>query len=522
MAEDLQNNTSQQEQLEPQASSNKRIAKNALMLYIRMFLTMVVGLYTSRVVLSTLGVEDYGTYGVVGGVVAMLGFLNASMSGATSRFLAFELGRDDKKRLADTFSSAMIVHIGIAIIVFILAETIGLWFLCNKLVIPEGRMEAAHWVYQCSILSAMLSITQAPYNATIIAHEKMGIYAYVEILHVSLKLLIVYLLVIGNFDKLKFYAVLVLLVTLLTMLVYRLYCIRKFHETRLHWIWNKEILKPLLRFSGWNLYGSLCVTIRQQGTNFLINIFFGVAYNAAATVATTLQGIIKAFTFNTTVAFRPQIIKNYANGNYEEMLLLIKSSFSMAIFLTLLISVPLFAETNYLMCFWLKNPPHMSTVFARLLMISALFAMMTLIFTIGIEATGYNKKVNVFTGTIYMLTIPTMYIFFYYNFGVEYSYYCIVGANILIFMSNMIIFKHLVPSLKILDYLKIIAKTCLIISIIFIPIFFINNKMSESIIRLIYNTLISETLLIILSYSFLLDKRSKIAIRKKITNIFKK
>ena len=181
---------------------NRRIAKNAVMLYVRMFFTMIVGLYTSRVVLNVLGVEDYGIYGVVGGVIGMLGFLNASMSGATSRFLTFELGRGDQKRLADTFSSALIVHIGIALFVLLIAETVGLWFLTHKLVIPAGRMPAAHWVYQMSIVSALIGITQVPYNATIIAHEKMDVYAWVEILHAALRLLIVYLLTIGNFDKL--------------------------------------------------------------------------------------------------------------------------------------------------------------------------------------------------------------------------------------------------------------------------------------------------------------------------------
>ena len=241
-------------------SNNKRIAKNTIMLYIRMFISMVVGLYTSRVVLATLGVEDYGIYGVVGGVVGMMGFLNASMSGATSRFLTFELGKGDKERLAKTFSSALIVHIAIAIIVFILAETVGLWFLCNKLNIPEGRMEAAHWVYQFSILATMLSITQVPYNATIIAHEKMDVYAYMEILNVTLKLLIVYLLTIGDFDKLKLYAVLTFAVSLIIMMIYRIYCLRHFKESRFHWVWDKTYLTPLLSFSGWSIYGDIAYT----------------------------------------------------------------------------------------------------------------------------------------------------------------------------------------------------------------------------------------------------------------------
>ena len=209
-----------------QASSNRRIAKNTVALYLRMFFIMLVGIYTTRVVLNTLGVQDYGIYGVVGSVVAMMGFLNAAMAGATSRFLTFELGRGDETRLAKTFSSALIIHMGIALAVLVLAETVGLWFLCNKLVIPPERMGAAHWVYQLSILSAMIGITQVPYDAIIISHERMGVYAYVEILNSLLKLAIVYLLVLGHFDKLKLYAVLTLAVSVTIMMIYRIYCLR--------------------------------------------------------------------------------------------------------------------------------------------------------------------------------------------------------------------------------------------------------------------------------------------------------
>ena len=287
---------------------NQRIARNAVMLYIRMFLTMIVGLYTSRVVLNVLGVEDFGTYGVVGGIVAMMGFLNASMSGATSRFLTFELGRGDQKRLADTFSSALIAHMMIALFVLVVAETVGLWFLTHKLVIPAGRMPAAHWVYQMSILSAMISITQVPYNATIIAHEKMDVYAYVEILNVTLKLLIVYLLTIGNFDKLILYAALVLAVSIVIRMIYRVYCLRHFAESHFHWIWDKSILKPLLNFSGWDLYGNMAFTVRTHGANFILNSFYGVVLNAASGIAATVQGVVLGFSSNVVLAF------NSSNG----------------------------------------------------------------------------------------------------------------------------------------------------------------------------------------------------------------
>ena len=501
---------------------NRRIAKNAVMLYARMFLTMIVGLYTSRVVLDVLGVEDYGTYGVVGGIVAMMGFLNSSMSGATSRFLTFELGKGDEKRLADTFSSALIIHIGIALLVLILAETVGLWFMNNKLVIPAGRMPAAQWVYQLSIASAMLWITQAPYNATIIAHERMDIYAYVEILSVTLKLLIVYLLSIGNFDKLILYAVLVFLVSVLIRMIYRIYCLRHYQESHLHWVWDKSIMKPMLVYSGWNLYGALCLTTRQQGTNFLINIFFGVVFNAASGVATTIQGVVKGFTYSSTMAFRPQIIKNYAQGCLGEMMRLMKSAMSLCIFLSLLVSLPLFVEINYVMDLWLVKTPVMAVEFVRLLIVSAFFALITLIFTIGIEATGYNRQMNVYTGTIFMLTIPVMYIFFKLGYGVLFSYYCILGANILIFISNMIIFKYLVPEVKLMEYMWLFLKTAIVIAVSLLPVLYINQYYDESFLRLVVNSIVLLVALSILSYWFILDQSSRMFIKTKVQTALRK
>ena len=503
-------------------SGNRRIAKNAVMLYVRMFFTMIVGLYTSRVVLNVLGVEDYGTYGVVGGIVAMIGFINSSMSGATSRFLTFELGKGNEKRLADTFSSALIIHIGIAFLVLFLAETVGLWFLNNKLVIPAGRMSAAQWVYQLSIASAMLWITQAPYNATIIAHERMDVYAYVEILNVTLKLLIVYLLSIGNFDKLILYAFLVFLVSVLIRMIYRIYCVRHFEESHLHWVWDKSILKPMLVYSGWNFYGALCLTTRQQGTNFLINIFFGVIFNAASSLATTIQGVVKGFTYSSTMAFRPPIIKAYAQGSFEEMKRLMKSAMSLAIFLSLLISLPLYMEIDYVMDLWLVNTPVMAVEFVRLLIVSGFFALVTLIFTIGIEATGYNRQMNIYTGSIFMLTIPVMYLFFKLGFGVLYSYYCILGANIVIFLSNMVICKHLVPSLSLTDYMWLFVKSALVIVVSVLPAIYIVRHYDASFVRLIVNTAIILCLCSAFSYWLILDVSARSFVRQKVLSVIKK
>lgn len=497
-------------------SNNKRIAKNTIMLYIRMFISMLVGLYTSRVVLATLGVEDYGIYGVVGGVVGMMGFLNASMSGATSRFLTFELGRGDKDRLAKTFSSALIVHIAIAIIVFILAETVGLWFLCNKLNIPEGRMEAAHWVYQFSILATMLSITQVPYNATIIAHEKMDVYAYMEILNVTLKLLIVYLLCIGNFDKLILYASLMLAVSILIMMVYRIYAIRQFPEAHFHWIWDKTYLRPLLSFSGWDLYGNACVIARQQGTNFLINIFYGVVYNAASGIATTVQGTISGLAFNIILAFRPQIIKQYAKGNVEDMSKLVGNAVCFTTILFGCMSIPLILETHYIMKAWLGVIPEKSEIFCQILLIASFLGLLNNIWNTCIHATGKIKEISIFSGTFFLISLPIIYVVFQFKAPVESAYLVFILSIVFVNVSNLLIIKKKIPKLKLnfvfLNYIKVI--------IVLMASYYITSlfkaQMQETFIRLLVDCFICWIIVFASSFIFILNKKQKKSIISKI------
>ena len=497
-------------------SNNKRIAKNTIMLYIRMFISMLVGLYTSRVVLATLGVEDYGIYGVVGGVVAMMGFLNASMSGATSRFLTFELGRGDKDRLAKTFSSALIVHIGIAIVVLILAETVGLWFLSNKLNIPAERMQAAHWVYQLSILSAMFGITQVPYNAGIIAHEKMDVYAYVEILNVSLKLLIVYLLCIGNFDKLILYASLMLAVSILIMMVYRIYAIRQFPEAHFHWIWDKTYLRPLLSFSGWDLYGNACVIARQQGTNFLINIFYGVVYNAASGIATTVQGTISGLAFNIILAFRPQIIKQYAKGNVEDMSKLVGNAVCFTTILFGCMSIPLILETHYIMKAWLGVIPEKSEIFCQILLIASFLGLLNNIWNTCIHATGKIKEISIFSGTFFLISLPIIYVVFQFKAPVESAYLVFILSIVFVNVSNLLIIKKKIPKLKLnfvfLNYIKVI--------IVLMASYYITSlfkaQMQETFIRLLVDCFICWIIVFASSFIFILNQKQKKSIISKI------
>lgn len=413
-----------------------------------MFISVIVSLYTSRVVLQTLGVEDYGIYGVVGGIVSMMGFINASMSGATSRFLTFELGRGDFSRLSKTFSSALLVHIIIAVIVLVLAETVGLWFLCNKLVIPEGRMTAAHWVYQLSILSAMLTITQVPYNSSIIAHEKMDIYAYVEILNVSLKLLIVYLLQIGDFDKLILYAILMFAVSLIIIMVYRIYCLQKFEECKFHWIWDKEYLKPLISFSGWDLYGNMSVVFFTQGLSMLLNIFFGPALNAANNVSTTVQGTVKAFAFNVIQAFRPQVIKKYAQEDIDAVNQYCIMATQYTLILFSIIAVPFLFKTECILHLWLGLIPEHTVFFLRIVLLGTIFNLANNIVNIPIHACGRMKLFSLVTGSCFMISIPLMYILLKLGGSADMSYLIVLLAYTACFCGSLIILKRNIPDIN--------------------------------------------------------------------------
>lgn len=439
------------------------------MLYIRMVLSIIVSLYTSRIVLQTLGVEDYGIYGVVGGVVSMFSFLNAAMSGATSRFLTYEMGRGDMERLKDTFSSAMIIHIFIALIVFILAETVGLWFLCNKLVIPEGRMYAAHWVFQLSIISMFFTVTQVPYNSLIISHEKMDIYAYVELLNVFLKLGIVYILLIGNFDKLILYAALTLGVSIIIALIYRVYCLHHFKEASMHFIWDKSLLLPMLNFSGWDLFGNMSVVFFTQGIAMVLNIFFGPILNAANSISTNVQGIIKGFAYNVIQAFRPQIIKRYAQEDMDAVnnYCVMATQYSLALFA--IIAIPVFFSAEYILTLWLGLVPEHTVVFLRIVLIGTIFNLANNIVNIPIHAEGKMKLFSIVTGTCFFISVPIMYFMLKLGATADAAYCIILIAYLLCLLLSLAVLKYNVPKFNIskllvdgyVKYIIVIIPGCL-------------------------------------------------------------
>ena len=313
------------------STNNKRIAKNTLMLYVRMLFSMIVSLFTSRVVLQTLGVEDYGIFNVVGGVITMFTFINAAMVSSTQRYLNFELAKGNSQRLRSVFNTSLQIHGLIAIAIIVLGETLGLWFVLNKLVIPESRMTAALWVYQCSILACSVNIMSAPYNADIIAHEEMSAFAYISILEVSLKLLIVYLLVVSPIDKLIAYAILTLSVQLLIRFIYSHYCHKHFEESYIEFNVNKVLFKEMSGFAGWSFFGNLAAILYTQGLNMMLNIFFGPVVNAARGIAVQVQSAVQQFVSGFQTALNPQITKNYAVGDLEQMHNLMFRLFSFAV-----------------------------------------------------------------------------------------------------------------------------------------------------------------------------------------------
>lgn len=391
-------------------SSNRRIAKNTLILYLRMIFILCVGLYTSRIVLNTLGVEDYGIYNVVGGFVAFFSFLNGAMATATQRFITFELARGNIARQITTFSTAAIIHIAVAAIIVIVAETVGLWFVCNKLVIPEERFSAAIWVYQFSILTMFISIVSIPYNATIIAHEKMSAFAYISILDVMLKLVIVLLLTIVTFDKLIFYAAMLLGISLLDRMIYGIYCKRHFAEVHIKLIFDKNLFREMTNIAGWSLFGNIAGVFYTQGLNVLLNMFFGPAVNAARAIAVTIQGVVTGFVSNFQMALNPQITKSYAIGDLHRMHALIFASSKYSFFLLLFITLPIMVETQVILTLWLKVVPDHTIWFARLILCILLIDALSNPLMISSQAVGRVKVYQSVVGGLLLLILPIAYL----------------------------------------------------------------------------------------------------------------
>lgn len=390
--------------------NNKRIAKNTLLLYFRMLLMMFVTLFTSRVVLDKLGVTDYGIYNVVGGVVAMLGFLNSSMSNAVQRYLSFEIGKNNEAGVNRIFNVSLFAHIGIAVFVFVVMEIVGVWYLNTHMNIPAERMDAANWVLQCSIFTTLFTIVQVPYNAIIISKEQMGIYAYISILEVVLKLLVVYMLAIGNFDKLKLYSVLIMVVTIGIVMIYRFYCTRKYKEAKFKFIKDWNLLKQIVGFASWNMLGELAWVFTGQGVNIILNSFFGPVVNAARGLAEQVNGAVNRFVANFQTAVNPQLIKNYASDQLGEMKTLLFRSTRFSYYLLLALSLPIILKMDFILHLWLKEVPDYTTGFCQLVLVSSLVSTLSNLLAQVARAYGKIRNYQIIVSIFLFLNFPLSYI----------------------------------------------------------------------------------------------------------------
>ena len=391
------------------SNNNKRIAKNTLLLYVRMLFLMVVSLFTSRVILNTLGVEDFGIYNVVGGIVAMFTIISGSLTSAISRFLTFELGKGDKDKLKTIFSTSVNIQLGLSAIIILIGEIVGIWFLNSQMNIPEGRMQAANYILQCSLGIFVLNLLSVPYNASIIAHEKMGAYAYISILDIILKLAVAYAIMLSPFDRLISYGVLLLAEAILIRLIYGIYSKRNFEECTYHLVYDKAVLKKMVSFAGWNFLGVTAGTLNTQGVNILMNVYFGVAVNAARGIAVQAGAAISQFVQSFTTAVNPQITKSYAAGDLEYMHTLVCQSSKFSAYLFLLMAIPLAVETPMIFEIWLKNPPEYAIIFFRLSLLGTLMdnvlanSLMTAIFATG-DIKKYQVYVTIWGGMVFPLT----------------------------------------------------------------------------------------------------------------------
>lgn len=393
-------------------NNNKLIAKNSILLYFRMFIMVIISLYTSRIVLKTLGVEDFGINNVVGGVITFLGFLTGSLSGASSRFITIALGKGNYKNLKNTFNNIVLIHGLFSIIILIIGETIGLWFVTTQLNIPQEREGAAMWVYQLSILTSIGSLISSPYNAAIIAHEKMSAFAYLTLSDAVLKLLAVFLLIYTPFDKLIFYAAYICLIQLFDFIIYIIYCNRKFNETQGITLKNidSQLFKEIFSYAGWTMNGNLASFGYTQGLNILLNIFFNPVVNAARGIAVQVQNIVNNFRINIQMAINPQLTKSYATNDLKRMHELIIASSKYSFYLMILICLPLAIEAKIVLEWWLGKFPEHSVSFLRLILISSLLSCISGPIITAVHATGRIKWFQIYEGTSLLSIVPIAYI----------------------------------------------------------------------------------------------------------------
>jgi len=463
-----------------------------MLLYVRMFLTMGVSLYTSRVVLNALGIQDYGIYSVVGGVVTLFTFVNSAMSTVTQRFLAIDVGKKDWESLRKTFNSALVIHIGIALLVLLIAETIGLWFVNHKLNLPAGRIDETNFIYQFSILASMVSITQVPFNALIIVRERMNVFAMISIAEVVLKLLIVYFLYLSSFNKLETYSVLIFIALVIVSTIYKIYCLRNFEESKFRFYKDKNLYKTLISYSGWNLFGNIAYVAKGQGTNMLLNIFFGTVVNAAYGIMIQVQTAINSFSSNFQMAVNPQIYKNYAQGDMPKMHKLMFQASKFSYYLMFVLVCPIIFNVHFILIWWLKNPPQYTAILVNLALVNLLIECVSRPLATGAMATGDIKWYQIIVGTILFLNLPLSYLAFKITNDPPVFLYITIILSFITFVLRLLFLKKMVAlSISIFTkevFLPILYITCLCVGLLYA--FYFSAGLSDTFFKLVWESLV--------------------------------
>lgn len=435
-------------------TTSKRIARNSVYLYLRMLITLFVSLYTSRVMLQVLGVRDYGVYNVVGGMVVILSFLNGTMSGTTQRFLNYEMGRADEGRLPRTFEAAFVIHLCISGVLLLLGETIGLWYVNNRLVIEPERMIAANWTYQFTLIGGVCTIMQVPFSGAILAHEHMNAYAYINLIFTFLKLgVTVALLYIGEIDNLIIYAALIFAVTLFTTILFAWYCIRRFSECRLSIRWNKAEISDMTKYSLSDLFGTTCYTIENQGVIVILNKIGGTILNAAGGLSVTVGNSLFQFGTSIITAFRPQIIQQYACRNYEYMQTLLINCSRFSILLMGMFAIPAFAQMDYLLNLWLTVVPPYTIDFCRISLVALLSMLSLQTLNAAMHATGKILTFSIVTGISYLLELPIIYYLIRYSDNPRWAYYVPFFQLAICVFIVAGMFKYRLPEFRAWQYL---------------------------------------------------------------------
>ncbi len=502
--------------------NNKRIAKNTLLLYVRTIFVMIVSLYTSRVILQALGIDDYGIYNVVGGFVMMFSIISSALSSSISRFITYELGRGDKERLKCIFSTGVNIQIILAIIIILLIETIGLWFLNYKMNIPPDRIVAANWVLHCSAISFAVSLLNVPYNAVIIAHERMSAFAYISILEVCLKLGIVYLLFVSPFDHLILYVILHAIVVIVIRFIYGFYCVRNFVEAKYHRVHDRTLIKEMFGFAGWNFLTNTAYIFNTQGVNIVINMFFNVGVNAARGIATQVQGALVQFVDNFSTAINPQITKLYAAGNIEEMFKLVNRGARFTYLLAFLMCLPVLMETEFILQLWLTETPPHTVAFVRLAIIGTMIDRLGNTGYTACMATGKIKKYVLWISSVGCLVFPLTIVAYYLGAPVEMTYVIYAIVYLVVDSVRLWIMKGLLDySVKSFLFEVMVPIIFVSITAVIIPVLLV-SLLPQTFTRFVMSIIVSLASVSFFAYYLGLTKGERNILSEKVLNIIKR